>query len=177
MLLHCFILVLLAHPAVDDLPAGWIKHDFADAGFFVTMPQPKRQSFDDKGPDDKPVHIQMYRGKVAETTYVVSVSTFSLSYITQPVKVILDNARNGSVARSAGKVVSEKDIVLGQVTGRETVVHVAGAGYVRSRIFVFNQRQYAVMIASPQQAELDNTDARRFLESFKPRLIKKTGMK
>lgn len=164
---------LLATP--DDLPAGWMKGNFTPNGFAITMPIPKRQSFEDTGPDDKPVHIQIYRGKVGEVSYIVSVSNFSLSYISQPVKVIFDNARDGSLARSGGTLVSEKDIQLGTTTGRETMVKAKDAGFVRARVYVYNQRQYSLTITSPQEADLDTADARRFFESFVLKPIKKTG--
>src|SRR5262245_5801790 len=153
----------------DALPAGWVKFAARGEGFSISSPATfKRQQLTDKGPDQKDVKITVFRANVGDESYLVTISEFSAEYMKNPPKVIFDNARDGSVARSGGKLVRESDIKLGSHPGREVVV-AAGekAGFVRARIFVANGRQYAVMLASKTEAGIDSADARRFFESFR----------
>ncbi|MBL8824223.1 MAG: hypothetical protein JNJ77_16680 [Planctomycetia bacterium] len=171
-----FILLLLAVTFTrDDLPEGWNKVSLPTAGFKVNMPNPERKFMEDKGPDDKPVFIRMHRGKEGKVSYLVTVSEFSLSYISQPAKTIFDNAREGSLARSGGSLVSEKDIKLDKVPGREFVVKAKEAGFVRARVYVFNQRQYSVMVAGPKLEDLETPETKQFFDSFKLTPIRKQG--
>lgn len=171
------ILILLLNLTItsDDLPAGWTKVSLPTAGFKVDMPNPERKFLEDKGPDDKPVFIRIHRGKEGKVSYLVTVSEFSLSYITQPAKTIFDNAREGSLARSGGSLVSEKEIKLDKVPGREFVVKAKDAGFVRARVYVFNQRQYSVMVAGPKLEDLETAETKLFFDSFKLIPIRKQG--
>ena len=49
------------------------------------------------------------------------------------------------------------------------------AGFVRARIYVFNQRQYSVMVAGPKLEELDSAETKQFFDSFKLTPIRKQG--
>ena len=166
----CFV-VLIAHSFLaDDLPDGWGKLSSPAEGFYVAIPgEIKRQKLTDKGPDDKPVKITLFRTLHHGVTYVVGVSEFSKEYLSQPKKKIFDNARDGSIARSGGKLVREKDIKQGKLEGREVVNAVGGkdGGVVRARIFVANDRQYSAMVAGKNEADVDSEEALRFLDSFK----------
>jgi hypothetical protein len=161
----------------DDLPAGWNKFASRGDGFSISAPAVlKRQQMTQKGPDQKDVKITVFRANVGTESYLVTTSEFSAEYMKNSPKDIFDNARNGSIERSNGKLVREQDIKLNGHPGREVIV-AAGekAGFVRARIFVANGRQYAVMVASKTEAGIDSADARRFFESFRilPLLKKK----
>ncbi|MFT3880350.1 MAG: hypothetical protein QM703_11900 [Gemmatales bacterium] len=173
MFLALSFLILLRLP--DDPPPRWMP--LANPGCSARLPNanPKVQKLEDTGPDDKPVKISIYRGTIGKTSYLVTISEFSDEYMKQPVKIIFDNARNGSIARSGGKLVSEKDIELDKVPGRETIVTVKDAGFVKARVYVHNERQYAVMIASPNEKELDDENAKKFFESFKLKTMRRPG--
>jgi hypothetical protein len=153
----------------DDLPAGWVKFASRGEGFSISAPAVfKRQQMTQKGPDQKDVRITIFRVNVGTDSYLVTISEFSPEYMKNPPKVIFDNARNGSIERSGGKLIREQDIKLDKHPGRDVVV-AAGekAGFVRARVFVANGRQYSVMIASKTEAAIDSPEARRFFESFR----------
>jgi hypothetical protein len=157
-----------------DLPEGWVAIKAANLGYVVSMPKPERKAFQDVGPDDKPVHISLYRGTVGKTSYIVSVSEFSKSYLSQPVKLIFDIARDGSLKRSGGTLVSEKDIKFNTIPGREIVVKAKEAGYVKARVYVYNLRQYSVMMAGEKESDLDTKEAQLFFDSFELKPLKRT---
>lgn len=157
-----------------DLPEGWVAIKATNLGYVVSMPKPERKAFQDVGPDEKPVHISLYRGTVGKTSYIVSVSEFSKSYLSQPVKVIFDNARDGSLKRSGGTLVREKDIKFNTIAGRETIVKAKEAGYVKARVYVYNLRQYAVIVAAEKEEDLESKEARLFFDSFELKPLKRT---
>ncbi len=169
-----FALGLLMCIVAADLPEGWVAIKAANLGYQVSMPKPERKAFQDIGPDDKPVHISLYRGTVGRTSYIVSVSEFSKSYLSQPVKVIFDNARDGSLKRSGGTLVSEKEIKFNTIPGRETVVKAKEAGYVKARIYVYNLRQYSIMLAGEKEDDLESKEAKLFFDSFELKPLKRT---
>lgn len=165
---------LLMSTLISDLPEGWVAIKATNLGYHVSMPKPERKAFQDTGPDNKPVHISLYRGTVGKTSYIVSVSEFSKSYLSQPVKLIFDNARDGSLKRSGGTLVSEKDIKFNTIPGREIVVKAKDAGYVKARVYVYNLRQYSVMMAVEKEADLETSDAKLFFDSFELKPLKRT---
>lgn len=173
MIITLTCLILLRAP--DDPPPRWMPLANPGCSARLPNPNPKVQKLEETGPDDKPVKISIYRGAIGKTSYLVTISEFSDEYMKQPIKTIFDNARNGSIARSGGKLVSEKDIELDKVPGRESIVTVKGAGFVKAHVYVHNNRQYAVMIASPNEKELDDGNANKFFESFKLKTIRKPG--
>jgi hypothetical protein len=163
----------------DDLPKGWSKFSSPTSGFSITLPgEFKRQETTQKGPDQKDVKITVFRSNVQGESYLVTISEFSPEYMKNPPRTIFDNARNGSIERSNGKLIRETDIKLDSYPGRDIVVEAGNkAGYVRARVFVANQRQYSVMIATKTEAATDTADAKRFFESFQIQEIKAPPMK
>src|SRR5262245_60005309 len=92
----------------------WPKVSSRPTAFAAEFPtQPKRQTLKDTGPDDKDVSITMYRANVEGRSYLVTISAFSDDYMKQPVEKIFDNARDGSVSRSGGTLVSERNFKIG----------------------------------------------------------------
>ena len=165
-----FVVAFVA-PA-GDLPEGWAKLSAPGEGFNVTLPSGhKRQIMNDKGPDDRPVKLTFFRATKDDVTYIVGISEFSKEYMSQPAKTLFDNARDGSIARSGGKLIRDKDIKLGKYEGREVVTEAGkGAGFVRARVFIANGRQYSAMVAGKKETDVESEDALRFLDSF--RLVK-----
>ena len=169
-------MLVAPHFIADDLPPGWGRMSSPSEGFAVTHPIVfKRQKMTDKDPNGHDVRLTFFRFSKDDVTYIVGISEFDKEYMSQSNKQIFDNARNGSLARSGGKLIREKDIKLGKFEGREVVNAVGGkdGGVVIARIFVANGRQYSVMIAGKKQEDVESEDALRFLDSFKITAIRK----
>lgn len=148
-----------------DVTPRWQPID--NPGCVAQLPDPKMTKLEGNGPDDQPVKITNYRGALGKTSYTVAVSEFSQGYIAQPVKAIFDIARDGSLTVTGGKLVSEKEILLEKVPGREFIIKVEDAGFAKARVFVHNKLQYSVMIVTPNEKALDDENARKFYASFK----------
>lgn len=165
---------LLVCAWVSDLPEGWVVIKATNLGYVVSMPKPERRAFQELGPDEKPVHISYYQGTSGKLSFIVTVTEFSKMYISQPVKVIFDYARNGSLTRSGGTLVSEKDIKFNTIPGRETVVQTKDAGFVKARLYVYNLRLYTVMATSEKLEDLESKEAKLFFDSFQLKPLKRT---
>jgi hypothetical protein len=159
--------IVLCLVLVDELPAGWVLWNAPTEGFSLTMPKPDRSQMTDKDANADPVTIQIFRARQGKVQFLVTVSEFAERYISQPPKTIYDNARQGSLARSGGSVIREKEHVLGKTSGREFVLKIKENAFIRAQVFVFNKRQYSVMMAAEKQEQLENDDAQRFFNSFK----------
>ena len=66
-----------------------------------------------------------------------------------------------------GKLLSEKNIKLGDTPGRETQIEVAGGKKLfRARVYLADQRMYQVVVFGTKKAATSK-EADRFLDSFK----------
>ena len=83
----------------------------------------------------------------------------------------LNGARDGAVANTKGKLVSEKSISLGaNQPGREIVINAGvpqGSIVIRQRFFLAGSRLYQVLVVATSEARTRDEMANNFLESFK----------
>jgi hypothetical protein len=159
------MLGLLVCAVVGDLPEGWVAIKANNLGYVVSMPKPERKAFQELGPDEKPVHISYYKGTSGKTSFIVSVTEFSK---------IFDTTRDKSLTRTGGTLVSEKEIKFNTIPGCEIIVQTKDAGYVKSRLFVYNLRLYTVMVSSATVEDLENKEAKLFFDSFELKPLKRT---
>lgn len=168
MLLPLLLLPLLLQDGADaktDPKLFTSKEQLFSVRFSKT---PAEQKVNDKGPDQQDVSITIIRANADGISYIVATSVYSDDYLKQPTKQIFDSSRNGSIQRSGGKLLEESEIKLGNIPGRAIFVEAGRkAGVVRSRVFVSNDRQYAVMIAAKTKDETTSDAANRFMDSFK----------
>jgi hypothetical protein len=78
----------------------------------------------------------------------------------------LDNARDGAVSNSRGKLKSEKQIKLDGHKGRELEIEVDGKTLIRARLYHVNNRLYQVMVVGSREL-VASADTGKFLDSFK----------
>lgn len=168
------MLGLLVCVWLSDLPEGWVAIKATNLGYVVSMPKPERKAFQELGPDEKPVHISHYKGTSGKISFIVTVTEFSKTYMSQPVKTIFDTVRDSSLKRSGGTLMSEKDIKFNTIPGREILVQTKDTGYMKSRLFVYNLRLYSVMVTSASQDDLVSKEAKLFFDSFELKPLKRT---
>jgi hypothetical protein len=78
----------------------------------------------------------------------------------------LDNARDGAVASSKGKLKREKSLLLDTYPGREVTIEIEGKGLVMVRLYAVRNRLYQVMAVGPSDL-VTSQDAQKFLSSFR----------
>ena len=174
MMLCCLFLLLHIQ---DDKPEGWLLVNIPNKGFTITMPKPERKAYQEQGPDRKLVHHSVYQAKADELVYTLHVFEYSSTFMEQPAKAILDQARTRAVMEVAGRLVSEKDIRYDQVPGREVLVDGKQKGFVYCRYYVFNQKVYLVSMTAPREADFTTEPALYFFSSFKLKPVKPGNVK
>jgi hypothetical protein len=148
----------------------WKEFESKEGGFKVLLPgTPTAQKMTQKAGDGSDVELAIYRlPPVGGTTFIVSTSDFAESYLKNPAEKILDNARDGSVTRSKGKLVSEKKVKLGDHPGREFVVSMPkDQGFIRARAYLVGKRQYTLLIAAKDDKAIATKEVEAFIDSFK----------
>jgi hypothetical protein len=82
------------------------------------------------------------------------------------VKKSLENGRDAAVASFKGKLLSTKEVKLGDYPGLEFQIEAPKLGIYRSRIYQVKDRLYQVVVMGPTDAATSKL-ADRFLDSFK----------
>jgi hypothetical protein len=78
----------------------------------------------------------------------------------------LDNARDGAVSASRGRLARERSIVLGVNPGRELTITIDGKNTMVMRLYAVNDRLFQVAVVGPADV-VTSANAAKFLESFK----------
>jgi hypothetical protein len=78
----------------------------------------------------------------------------------------LDNARDGAVASSKGKLIREKSLLLDTHPGRELYIEVEGKAIVLMRMYAVKHRLYQVVVVGSADL-VTSQSAAKFLDSFK----------
>jgi hypothetical protein len=162
-------LPLLLGAAQDDLPANWKTVAPKDGGFSVAMPgapnKAAKKIATSKG------HLEVTLWSVEgrnDTVFVVSFCDFAEAELKKgDIEKRLDQARDGAVSSSRGKLQSEKmvDLTEGKARhpGRDLVIENAGSVIARMRIYLVNRRLYQVMVLGAAPTK----EAAIFLDSFR----------
>jgi hypothetical protein len=145
---------------------SWIEFQSKEGAFSILMPhQPARQS-EPARTDAGPVDTIMYAAGTDTTSYVVIYSDFPFAPSSaEETNKRLDKGRDGGLARTKGKLVSESRIMLDGHLGREIKVRL-DEGFLLVRIYAVNERVYQIIIAGTEAA-IASPDAARFFNSFK----------
>lgn len=154
---------------VGALAAGQWKQFSSDQGkFSVYLPgEPKEQSQTVSTPVG-PLTLHMYLVEQGVgTAYVAAYADYDEKLVQLTSKeTLLDGARDGQVKSVRGKLVSEKRIFLSGHPGRELKIQVTDKLYLRSRLYLVENRLYQVLVVTHKGA-IDGPDANRVLGSFK----------
>ena len=167
---YCWTLALplLLGAAQDELPANWKVAAPKDAGFSAKMPGT---------PTEKKQQVKTATGQLSVTLYIAegrNESLFVVSYTDYseadlkkaPVDKRLDQARDGAVEKSGGKLRGEKKIELDGQPGREIVIENNGEVIAKMRIYLVQRRLYQVMVLG-NEPTFKSKDVGTFLDSFR----------
>jgi hypothetical protein len=161
-----FVAVGAITVSADDQPE-WKEFAPKEGRFKVLMPGvPKVYDLDTESDFGKGV-LHMHRAQVGKTMYAANYCDFPAEIKKTPLKQVYDDSRDGAVANLEGKLVSEKDIKLGDYPGREIRIDVPeGKLLFRSRVYLVDQRLYQAVVLGTKEAATSK-EADKFLDSFK----------
>ena len=162
-LASCVLLV-----RADEKPAAtWKEFASKDGQFKVLMPgTPKPRKVDAESDLGKHV-LYMNTVEAGGTMYGANYCDFPAEIRKVPLKQVYDSSRDGAVENLKGKLLSEKDIKLGDSPGREIQIEVAGGkSLFRVRVYLVEQRMYQVVVMGTKKAATSK-ESEKFLDSFK----------
>ncbi len=110
-------------------------------------------------------NLRMYRVDEAKTAWLVSAT--DVAGLTVDVKRTLAGAREGMVAKSGGKVMSERSVRIGQYEGLSLRLERPDKSIIRARLCVTPRRIYEVIVMTTEES-LRLSQIQRFLDSFSP---------
>lgn len=163
-----FLFVLLT-PALADAPA-WVLYVHPDKIMSLRFPgKPVEAS------QEAPSPIGTLKFKVAtldrsDRVYVATAISFPVPPEKFNVQGALDGARDNSVAKMDGKVLSEKSITVDGVEGREIVFETKEGAkqfiHGMMRVFASNSPPSTFVATAMRTATSSDPDAQKFVESM-----------
>lgn len=152
--------------AEDTDKVEWKEFASKAGRFKVLMPGAPRLDEVETESDFGPGVLHMNSVQKGEADYGANYSDFPAGIKTVPLKTILDSSRDGAIENLKGKLIGEKDIALGAVTGRDIKIDVGdGKRVFRARVFLVDQRLYQVVVFGPREVTTSK-ESDRFLDSF-----------
>ena len=150
---------------------NWEKFVSPDGAFAIMFPQkPVESQYSMDSPAGKLV-IHSYK-------YIGTASYF-LSYTDYPAPIdrpenkkteALDHTREGGLRAVNGRLLSQSDISINGHPGRLIVVDSPNGGpdgsLIRNKVYLVGNRLYSMQVAIPKGAQVTDTAAEKFLDSF-----------
>ena len=148
--------------------AEWKTFSPDGGGFSVQMPGTPKEFKKNLETQAGPVEMLIYELPVPGTEGKLVVSYCDFPEATKPgtEDKRLDNARDGAIASSKGKLKREKSLLIETYPGREVTIDVEEKGLVVLRLYAVNKRLYQVMVVGPMDL-VTSQDAQKFLTSFR----------
>ena len=164
------VLMFVAGGAVTaraDDPPEWKEFISKDGRFTVLMPGTPKQDMAETESDFGKGVLHLNVAQAGPTMYGANYCDFPAAVKKAPLKQVFDSSRDGAVTNLEGKLVSEKDVKLGEYPGREIRIDVAGGKRLfRVRVFLVDQRLYQVVVFGTKD-EATSKESDKFLDSFK----------
>jgi|SRR5215510_11887284 len=161
-LLLCLTIAALAVPLLAQ--SQWKLYSFPADGFAVSAPTEPVFSKQNKATAIGNVEMHVYSVPLGKTGLVM-ISSSPIPKDNTPVKVRLQNAKEGALQAGKAKLTSEKDIVLGTVPGIQFEA-ASDQFHVRARVFIVKDKLIQLLEMAPLSAPIP-ADADRISNSFK----------
>lgn len=146
-------------------PDDWQTYQFADGSFSIEFPgKPEEQLQPVETPMGR-IEGRMMIAITASGLFAAQYADYPVSYTTPgEIRTVLDAARDLSIERVKGRLLSEREISYNDYRGREVVVAIE-AGTLRTRQYLVGRRMYMLMTIS--SAAEETAAQKRFFGSFK----------
>jgi serine/threonine-protein kinase len=148
-------------------PAAWQEFSSAEGSFAVLMPGTPSYEKQSNGTALGPIDMHMFTLNIKrDAAYVIMYSDYPEIVTRANPDDLLDGGRNGALASSKGKLVSEQNMSLDGFPGREIVIEVPGEGLMRVRMFLVRQQLFQIMAVGTKE-KIDHEDTAKYLTSFR----------
>jgi len=150
---------------------NWEKFVSPDGAFAIMFPQK---------PLESQYSVDSPAGKLVIHSYkYMSMASYFLSYTDYPAPIdrpenkkaeALDHAREGGLRAVNGRLLSQSEISINGHPGRLLVVDSPNGGpdgsLIRNKVYLVGNRLYSMQVAIPKGAQVPDTAAEKFLDSF-----------
>jgi hypothetical protein len=153
--------------AVQDEGTKWKPFVSKEGGFEITMPGSPTETKKTVKTATGQLHVTVHSAEGKnEALFVVSYTDFTDADLKEgSVKKRLNNARDGAIGNTGGKLRSEEDIENSGIPGREIIIEKDGAVIVKMRLFLVKRRLYQVMVLG-SGPDYSSKEVKMFLDSF-----------
>jgi len=164
------VLLLAAASAQTPIQAEWKPFTPKDGAFtllFPGTPTEHKKTITTPGGPLEVLYFELdWPGD--DGKFLVGYSEFAASSIKAGTEdKRLDNARDGALSSTKGKLKREKSLLLDKTyPGRELVIEIEGKATVLVRLYAVKNRLYQVVVAGTVE-QVTSQDAAKFLASFK----------
>ena len=169
-MLSLSLLVLPLAVAQSPIQAEWKAFSPKDGAFTVLFPGTPTDHKKTITAPGGPLEVLYYELELPgdDGRLLVGYSEFAASSIKAGTEdKRLDNARDGAVNSTKGKLKREKSLLLDNThPGRELVIEIEGKATVLVRLYAVKNRLYQVVVAGNVE-RVTSQDAAKFLSSFK----------
>jgi hypothetical protein len=93
-------------------------------------------------------------------------SDYPETILKAPADKVLDGGRDGALANTEGKLVSDQGLSLDGFAGREFIIEIPGKGLMKLRTFLVRQRLFQVMAMGTKE-KIEHEDTGKYLASFR----------
>jgi hypothetical protein len=150
----------------------WKEFSPEGGGFALMMPGTPTEDSDVVETKIGKITNRMFALEDGGRVYIASYGEFPLP-VTDPsiIKRMLDRGRDQALSQSKTRLVSERELTLGENLGREVVAEADNA-LIRARFYWVRQRLYQTVVMTPSKrspaaVKTDESAAAKFFDSFK----------
>jgi hypothetical protein len=144
----------------------WFAFKPQDGSFQASFPLEPTKSIKTMDTAGGQTDVTFYSASEKQQTYSVTVAEYSADHIKEiGPSAFLDEARDGAIANTKGKLVSERSFDLKGNPGREIRLNVGSSSSFRCRLILVGSRLYQVIVAGPAD-QGDASPVKRFLDGF-----------
>ncbi len=145
----------------------WQEFSSPEGNFAVLMPGSPSHEIKQVKTALGALDMHMFSREIRRSAYIIIYSDYPEIITRAPADKVLDGGRDGAVANSKGRLISEQYITLdGGHAGRELTIEVPEKGTLKVRAYLVGRRLYQIMVASPKDLA-DSEENIAFLRSFK----------
>ena len=148
-------------------PAVWQEFSSTEGNFAILMPgtpsYEKKNSTTVLGPID--MHMFTLNIK-RDAAYLIMYSDYPEIVTRAKPDDLLDGGRDGALANTKGRLISEQNMSLDGFPGREIVIEVPGKGLMKLRAFMVRRRLFQIIAVGTKEM-VEHEDAGRYLTSFR----------
>lgn len=154
---------------------SWKEFLSPEGHFTVSFPGIPQEQYQPLNLQSSQIDMHRYRFSTSNVIYVITYVDYSYP-LENPdtVKTYLDSTRNGGVALTKGKLLSETDIDIGGHPGRLLKIDLPNGNVLRGKFFVVDSRLYSLAVTTPKEIGSPSKTVRdydsiaaKFLDSFR----------